>query len=218
MIRKNILHMIDLTNLLEKRILLVAVTFFVMLFGSFLVRQIFNTYYYSFFGDLQQNSNGLYMVASAILLYVSLVICFYIIRPIYNGVLFVLKELTIVDPLSLKRLGSFFITFLFVVIVFAAIYSLIYQFDGDTFSSSHSETIKCTDFLYFSIITITTLGYGDICPVGTIAKFLTSIEVFMGIIIVAGYLSLVISNYSYHCNDKKSLSPQFRGRRRRSHQ
>ncbi|MFB6268190.1 MAG: ion channel, partial [Halodesulfurarchaeum sp.] len=39
--------------------------------------------------------------------------------------------------------------------------------------------------LYFSLVTFTTLGYGDIQPVGAMARFLASVESFIGALLVA---------------------------------
>ena len=39
--------------------------------------------------------------------------------------------------------------------------------------------------LYFSIVTFTTLGYGDIQPVGTLSRFLAGLESFLGALLVA---------------------------------
>jgi voltage-gated potassium channel Kch len=39
--------------------------------------------------------------------------------------------------------------------------------------------------LYFSVVTFTTLGYGDIRPIGTTARFLAGLESFVGALMVA---------------------------------
>lgn len=43
-------------------------------------------------------------------------------------------------------------------------------------------------FLYLSAVTITTLGYGDIVPIGTIARWLVAIESVLGIIVIGAFL------------------------------
>ncbi|MCL5780753.1 MAG: potassium channel family protein [Firmicutes bacterium] len=40
------------------------------------------------------------------------------------------------------------------------------------------------DFLYYSLTTITTTGYGDIYPLTKTAKVITSIEIVLGVIII----------------------------------
>lgn len=39
--------------------------------------------------------------------------------------------------------------------------------------------------LYFSVVTFATLGYGDIQPIGTVARFLAGIEALLGALLAA---------------------------------
>lgn len=61
-----------------------------------------------------------------------------------------------------------------------------------TWIGSSSATANFGDYLYFSVITFTSLGYGDISPVG-IGKLVASIEVFSGLITVAIFVGKVAS-------------------------
>lgn len=45
------------------------------------------------------------------------------------------------------------------------------------------------DFLYFSAVTITTLGYGDILPNNTTVRKLVMLETFIGIILIGAFIS-----------------------------
>lgn len=47
------------------------------------------------------------------------------------------------------------------------------------------------DFLYFSAVTITTLGYGDILPCSTVGRVFVMIESFLGIITIGFFISSV---------------------------
>jgi voltage-gated potassium channel Kch len=44
--------------------------------------------------------------------------------------------------------------------------------------------------IYFSVVTLTTLGYGDIVPSSTAAQVLCMVEVFMGYVMLGGLLSI----------------------------
>jgi len=48
------------------------------------------------------------------------------------------------------------------------------------------------DFWYFSMVTFTTVGYGDMVVTSSIGKILVSIEVFFGVTIAAAWASVVI--------------------------
>lgn len=45
--------------------------------------------------------------------------------------------------------------------------------------------------LYFSVVTITTLGYGDICPMGILAKLIVICETCFGMIVIGLFLNSV---------------------------
>lgn len=47
--------------------------------------------------------------------------------------------------------------------------------------------------VYFSVVTFTTVGYGDIYPVGAIAKYLATVESFTGVVLMV-FLGFVLGN------------------------
>lgn len=60
---------------------------------------------------------------------------------------------------------------------------------------SHLELIW-TDFVYYSFTTLTTLGYGDIVPVSSLARSLSISEAVMGVMYVSLFVSKLISFYT----------------------
>lgn len=52
-----------------------------------------------------------------------------------------------------------------------------------------NRTYPLSDFLYFSAVTITTLGYGDILPNNTYIRRLVMAETFLGVILVGTFVS-----------------------------
>ena len=51
------------------------------------------------------------------------------------------------------------------------------------------------DYIYFSIVTITTLGYGDIHPVNAMGKIVASAEVISGIVLFGLFLNLLTRKF-----------------------
>ncbi|WP_444994477.1 ion channel [Aliikangiella sp. IMCC44359] len=80
--------------------------------------------------------------------------------------------------------------------VFAIAYYCMIQFDGwGTFEGNFSGTLM--DCAYFSFTTYTTLGFGDIQPLGSV-RYLTGIESLTGLVLVtwsASFLYFEMQNY-----------------------
>lgn len=70
-------------------------------------------------------------------------------------------------------------------ILFIPIYATLYYL----FPHTLNQDITITDALYFSTITITTLGYGDFAPITDLGKILTASESIFGIIIIGLFLN-----------------------------
>lgn len=61
--------------------------------------------------------------------------------------------------------------------------------------------IMFIDYLYFSVVTITTLGYGDIVPNSPTVRIYVSIEVILGIMIMGLFITFLFQ--SIYIRDKK---------------
>lgn len=79
--------------------------------------------------------------------------------------------------------------YLFIAITFEFLFELIYFFDPMSFDGLTEESLKDGPFFYFSIVTLTTLGYGDITPATRIARSFVSLEAVVGQI----YLTVLVA-------------------------
>lgn len=74
------------------------------------------------------------------------------------------------------------------VLSFATDYTCLYQFDPMTFEGlppySQSYIYDLFHFFYFSVITFSTVGYGDIAPVSGVAQFVVILEIFLSFFII----------------------------------
>jgi len=53
------------------------------------------------------------------------------------------------------------------------------------------EGWRTLDALYFSVATLTTIGYGDLAPVSDAGKIFTIIYVFVGVGTILGFINLI---------------------------
>lgn len=96
------------------------------------------------------------------------------------------------SPRSLNRVLLLLLLGYFEMIIgFAALYTW-----AGSIGSSDKIIIDPGNSLYFSIVTITTLGYGDFSPTDALGKFLVSAETLMGVVYVILVLAAFISGIS----------------------
>lgn len=71
---------------------------------------------------------------------------------------------------------------------FATDYTCLYQFEPSTFEGipvySDNYIYNLHHFVYFSAITFSTVGYGDIAPVSEVARFVVILEIFLSFFII----------------------------------
>lgn len=87
--------------------------------------------------------------------------------------------------------------YLLIGLVFALIYQLIEIVNPGSFyyvlAASNDFSFASYDFYYFSFVTLTTLGYGDILPVTYLAKSVVIVESITGIFYLATLVARLIS-------------------------
>ena len=73
-------------------------------------------------------------------------------------------------------------SFLFVVILVTSIGTLMYMIEG---TQPNSQFNNIPNSIYWAIVTMTTVGYGDITPVTGLGKFLSACVMLIGYTIIA---------------------------------
>jgi len=115
------------------------------------------------------------------------------LRPVAQMAFFVLASgvvlfdvMTGEDATTDKVLGAL-CGYLLLGILFALVFAAMEQSNPGCFKIQGNS--EFSDFIYFSIVTLSTLGYGDIVPVSAQARALVSLEVLLG----QFYLAVVVA-------------------------
>lgn len=75
---------------------------------------------------------------------------------------------------------------------------------GGTLFYHYVENLNYVDAFYFSTITLTTVGYGDITPETTLGKLFTSFYVLTGIAILGSFANLLLKRQMIKRNRNRS--------------
>ena len=108
-----------------------------------------------------------------------------------------------------RALTSLVLVYMGVVLLFSLWFYACYMGDANSFHVKGNENIhwwdsilffhrmearplRFWDFVYFSSVTITTLGYGDISPAHRLPQVLVIFETMMGVGLIAGFLGMIL--------------------------
>jgi len=86
--------------------------------------------------------------------------------------------------------------YLLLAMFFASAYALTGIAYGGQFFAQITPPARATslDFLYFSFITMTTVGYGDLTAAGSVGRMLASLEAILGQLYLITVVALVVQN------------------------
>jgi hypothetical protein len=80
---------------------------------------------------------------------------------------------------------SFLLVYIFLTMIFGALYSLLDEISGRPHFALNGtqQALGLADAIYFSIVTISTIGYGDIVATTSAARTLASLEIIAGVVL-----------------------------------
>jgi Ion channel len=86
-----------------------------------------------------------------------------------------------------------------------ALYSAIDLFyPGSILRSSTAMADRPSELLYFSLVTLTTIGYGDIVPLHGEVRMLAALEGVIGVLYIAITVALLVSGYKRRDESRES--------------
>ena len=95
------------------------------------------------------------------------------------------------------------------------LYLVIFTLMSGTGFYHKAEGWKLIDSLYFSVITLTTIGYGDLAPTKPISKIFTIIYIFIGIGILIMFIEKV-ARTTIEDKEKKKAAKEAKKKEKRA--
>jgi hypothetical protein len=82
--------------------------------------------------------------------------------------------------------------------LFGVVYWMLHRLDAGSFGGPAAESMRASTGMYFSFVTIASLGYGDVVPVSAPARSLAVLEALSGQMYLAVLVARLVSLYSHH--------------------
>ena len=99
-----------------------------------------------------------------------------------------------------------FVFFLFVVTLVTSLGTIMYMIEGDLPGTQFTNIPKS---IYWAIVTMTTVGYGDVTPVTGLGRFLSSLVMLLGYTIMAVPTGIVsVSMMNLRDTEKREVSQE----------
>jgi hypothetical protein len=117
------------------------------------------------------------------------------------AVISILNYIFTEETVTRQTISAAVAVYLLIALMWSFIYRLIENLYPASFAVAHAKLEGAENiYLYFSLVTITTLGYGDITPVGGQAVSLAVLEAITGqiylVVVVAWFVGLYVSRKS----------------------
>ena len=84
--------------------------------------------------------------------------------------------------------------YLVIGIVYANVDSALGHFTGQRFFAE-APVVTSSEFMYFSLVTLSTVGYGDLTPASGVGRALAVSEALMGQLYLVTVIALLVSNF-----------------------
>ncbi len=107
----------------------------------------------------------------------------------------VLRAVLAPGPVTGDRIAGAVCVYLLLGMVWAMFHTLLWTLQPTAYDFGASTTVSTQQFFYFSFVTLTTLGYGDITPASPLAQTLSWTEAAAGQLFVAITLARLVGLY-----------------------
>jgi hypothetical protein len=104
-----------------------------------------------------------------------------------------MRDIRTEGAVTVRTLSGVLAIYLLIGMVFALLGSAVAAIDDTTYFADDPEPDR-SDFLYFSYITLSTTGFGDLSPVTDVGRMLAMTEALIGQIYLVTVVALIVAN------------------------
>jgi len=109
----------------------------------------------------------------------------------------VLRQILTDTKVDLNRIAGAFCAYLMLGFIWSVAYMMLFAMDQSSFHGlpQTADDLRLLDLQYFSFVTMTTLGYGDVAPVSDVARALAAVEALIGQLYLAVLVAALVGAY-----------------------
>jgi hypothetical protein len=115
----------------------------------------------------------------------------------------VLARVLMKGPITFRRIQGAIAAYLLLGLAWANAYELIEYLSPGSFTEAFRDAGRFSSWLYFSFVTLATLGYGDITPVHPAARSLAVAEAITGQLYLTILIARLVSQELYYRTSKE---------------
>lgn len=127
------------------------------------------------------------------------------------SVVFSLRRVIFSSVMNTNRIVGAICVYMLLGMFWAILYYAIYSLNPAAFNgvgplvleSGESNKQLLFNFIYYSFVTLTTLGYGDLTPVSGIARALSYLEAITGVMYTAVLVAALVGAYASQAQEKQ---------------
>ena len=118
----------------------------------------------------------------------------------------VMREIIGGTDVTLNRIAGAVCVYLLLGIIWSVAYMALFAVDAEAFHGlgEANSDLRLLDFQYYSFVTLTTLGYGDVLPISDTARALAIVESIIGQFYIAILVAALVGAYVSQGRDKQS--------------
>ena len=125
--------------------------------------------------------------------------------------IFTLARVLTKGPINLRRIEGAIAAYLLLGLAWAYAYKLVEYLSPGSFTGNIIESGGFSSWTYFSLVTLATLGYGDINPVHPLARSLATAETITGQLYLAILIARLVSQELYYRVSKEGKQDEPEG-------